>query len=399
MRLQSNGNIGIGTSNPGVIPGWSLFPDFKVLEITGSATSSKYSDGLLLLSNNRPTATFDDQAGAIAFSHRNNNGNHCGAIETLLTGSGGANGFGGQMRFSTKGDNSLGHTPRVVITDNGNVGIGIISPTNLLHTLGTDQVIQKLESNNNAGCFLSFKATGSGGNEWWTGSTAPGNSGGSGNFLIWNATNSTYPFVITPSGNTGIGTAFPSQKLHVSGGAIEVVTGNRSGNLWAGTSTIDGVEIAQNAFIGIQRGNATNLALTKPSFYSDGTYQLFAVAGSFIGSINTLDGFTTNYNTTSDKRLKENIVATTYGLTTINKLKLYDYNYIADASKTLHTGFIAQELYEVFPQSVTKGGDNPKEKPWMVDYSKLVPMLVKGMQEQQAQIELLKQQIEKLSKK
>ena len=48
------------------------------------------------------------------------------------------------------------------------------------------------------------------------------------------------------------------------------------------------------------------------------------------------------------------------------------------------TGFIAQELYEIFPNAVTKPAN--AEDMWSVDYGKVTPLLVKAIQEQQATI-------------
>ena len=93
-------------------------------------------------------------------------------------------------------------------------------------------------------------------------------------------------------------------------------------------------------------------------------------------------------------RLKENISATHYGLNTLLKINVADYNYITDSKKDLHTGFMAQELYKLYPQAVYAGGDNEKTNPWMIDYSKLTPLLVKSVQEQQQIIEAQKNDIE-----
>ena len=62
--------------------------------------------------------------------------------------------------------------------------------------------------------------------------------------------------------------------------------------------------------------------------------------------------------------------------------------YKADASKTMITGFIAQELYEIFPNAVTKPAK--AEDMWSVDYGKVTPLLVKAVQDQQKTIETLK---------
>jgi len=65
-------------------------------------------------------------------------------------------------------------------------------------------------------------------------------------------------------------------------------------------------------------------------------------------------------------------------------------HYIADPNKqTLH-GFIAQELYEIYPQAVTVGGEDSKTRPWQVDYGKLTPLLVKSVQDIKAENEQLK---------
>ena len=121
---------------------------------------------------------------------------------------------------------------------------------------------------------------------------------------------------------------------------------------------------------------------------------------TFLGGIypnGTRNGLT--YATSSDMRLKENIVPTHLGLAAVNDIKVYDYNFKTDTDKTPQTGFLAQELYKIFPQAVSVGGDDPKVKPWAVDYGKLTPILVKAIQEQQVQIEALKKEIENLKNK
>lgn len=103
------------------------------------------------------------------------------------------------------------------------------------------------------------------------------------------------------------------------------------------------------------------------------------------------------YNTTSDRRLKENIHATKFGLEALKAIKVYDYNFKADSKKMLSTGVLAQELHKVYPQAVTVGGVDAKAEPWQVDYSKLVPMLVKSVQELSQEVESLKSEKAQLS--
>jgi hypothetical protein len=95
----------------------------------------------------------------------------------------------------------------------------------------------------------------------------------------------------------------------------------------------------------------------------------------------------TYYATGSDRRLKDNIVDTRYSLDQLLKIQVRDYTFKSDPAKTPQTGFIAQELYEVYPDAVSKPGN--EEGTWLVDYGRLSPILVKSIQDQQKTIEAL----------
>ena len=60
---------------------------------------------------------------------------------------------------------------------------------------------------------------------------------------------------------------------------------------------------------------------------------------------------------------------------------------------------IAQELHTVIPSVVQQGGDDINEEVWGVDYGKIVPYLIKAVQEQQTIIDDLKSRIETLESK
>lgn len=130
-------------------------------------------------------------------------------------------------------------------------------------------------------------------------------------------------------------------------------------------------------------------------------------------------------NNTSDRRLKENIQPLNSGLETIMKLNPTTYNFRGNGeynglklSTGLHYGLIAQEVEEVLPSLVKdnihtytemsvegKGPDANSETEIektmeykTMNYTELIPVLIKGMQEQQAEIERLKKEIEELRK-
>jgi hypothetical protein len=118
--------------------------------------------------------------------------------------------------------------------------------------------------------------------------------------------------------------------------------------------------------------------------------------GSTIGSITinaTSNGV--NYNTTSDYRLKENVVALTDGIDRLKQLNVNRFNFIG--STLVVDGFIAHEVQDVVPEAISGAKDavdnegNPKYQG--IDQSKLVPLLTAALQEAIAKIETLEQRL------
>ena len=93
---------------------------------------------------------------------------------------------------------------------------------------------------------------------------------------------------------------------------------------------------------------------------------------------------------TSDGRFKKNVAELGYGLSTIMKLRPVSYNWKDAANPDRKIGFIAQEVKEVVPEVVHTGND--AQQSLGINYSELTSVLVKAMQEQQAQIEELKKE-------
>jgi hypothetical protein len=156
---------------------------------------------------------------------------------------------------------------------------------------------------------------------------------------------------------------------------------------------------AGDLWVGIQRRGGAPLHLSKPSGVIENSFAIFSVDGvpGGVGSIKFDGAAGVTYNTTSDQRLKENIRTSKFGLEALKTVKVYDYNFKADSKKTLSTGVLAQELHRVYPQAVSVGGADAKANPWQVDYSKLVPMLVKSVQELNEKVESLEREKAQLS--
>lgn len=98
--------------------------------------------------------------------------------------------------------------------------------------------------------------------------------------------------------------------------------------------------------------------------------------------------------TTSDRRLKENIMPLNYGLKEILKLNPVSYNFKNIPLPKTNIGLIAQEVQDVISEIVCNCDD--QNDMLALDYTSLIPVLIKALQEQQAQIEDLKSQFKEL---
>ena len=124
---------------------------------------------------------------------------------------------------------------------------------------------------------------------------------------------------------------------------------------------------------------------------ASGFFHRFVFNGATVGSI-TLNGSSTAYNTSSDYRLKENVDYTWDATTRLKQLKPARFNFIADADTTVD-GFLAHEVQSVVPEAVhgthNEVDDDGNPEYQGIDQSKLVPLLVKTIQELEARITAL----------
>ena len=252
--------------------------------------------------------------------------------------------------------------------------------------------------------------------------------------------------VTTLTGNVGIGTASPAHNLEIvstaSGSVNDTLqirnnaTGTGTGsrirfiNSTDATSDTNGASIAS-----VRTGNDNDLRFETENaermrIFSDGriakgitgnilgadiTHQYNSVNGmgllmhstetsgnnhtqigfrrnnSMVGYINTT-GSSTAYVTSSDYRLKENVVYDWDATTRLKQLKPARFNFIVDADKTVD-GFLAHEVSSTVPEAITGTkdavDDNGDAVMQGIDQSKLVPLLIKTIQELEARITAL----------
>jgi hypothetical protein len=96
----------------------------------------------------------------------------------------------------------------------------------------------------------------------------------------------------------------------------------------------------------------------------------------------------------SDLRFKTNITSLNYGLESIMKLDPVSFTWKNEPGGSKHLGLIAQEVMGIIGEAVDIGTD--PDKILGINYSQLVPVLIKGMQEQQQQIESQQKEIDEL---
>ena len=241
------------------------------------------------------------------------------------------------------------------LTLTGSLGIGTSSPTSVLDVRRGDTDGKIAEFHQSTGYGLDVSSSES---------VAKITSGYNQAFAFETGTTPTERMRIDQSGNVGLGRTDPVQRLDVY---------NATNNQWTCRLRHDGFS-GVNYFLQFDHG------------------------GGVIGAV-TGNGSSVTYATTSDYRLKENVVDITDGITRVKQLEPKKFNFIADAGTTVD-GFIAHEAQAVVPESVTGTKDEVDDEgnPVMqgIDQAKLVPLLTAALQEAIAKIEVLETRVEAL---
>ena len=169
-------------------------------------------------------------------------------------------------------------------------------------------------------------------------------------------------------------------------GATEYMRITSGGSVLIGKTSTDFSAVGTHL---INNGQATLTVASDAILYlnrtgSDGIIQYFYKDTSVVGSI-SVTASATAFNTSSDYRLKQDL-KNYNGLELVSAIKTYDYEWKSD--KTRMYGVLAHELAEVIPYAVT--GEKDGKEMQGVDYSKIVPVLIKAIQELNAEIKILK---------
>ena len=338
LRITYNGNVGIGTSSPqaNLQVTSSAFPVLKVADAVGG--------GAVALGDSTITSNYV--------------GIWRGAVNSI-SGGGFLNVQGNGIAFMST-DNVFGSATRTMTLDNsGNLLLGTTASNYRLNIKGAGTV-------GDSSVYAQFTTLD-------TGTTATDG------LLIGLGVGS------SPAAYVG---QYENAPLIFLTNGTEKVRIDSSGNLLVGTTS--GVTNGGFSFEPNYNGGGVSAAFFghSSSGGSGNQYCVFAYNGTFIGSIAQDSTTGVLYNTTSDQRLKTNIVNASSG--NIDNIKVRSFDWLSNGNHQEY-GMVAQELIEVAPYAVHKP-ENPDEM-MGVDYSKLVPMMIKEIQDLKAEVNQLKAKI------
>ena len=171
-----------------------------------------------------------------------------------------------------------------------------------------------------------------------------------------------------------------------------------SGGAGSGNQTAIYIDQAATANVSGSQGIRMNFKTASIGILVTNADSQFANVASFRNASNQVVGtisctnIATTYATSSDYRIKENVVDMTGAVDRVKQLKPSRFNFTADPSKVVD-GFLAHEAQEVVPESVTGVKDalysNGDPLLQGIDQSKIVPLLTGAIKELIARIEVL----------
>lgn len=365
-------NVGIGTSSPA-----------STLDIQGSSTqiirigNTGGVNGYQLKSNVSSSADFgfliEDYAGIDLYKAQA--------------------GVSGSHHFYINGSEAMR------ITSTGNVGIGTSIPSVKL---------QVIENVSGWTTWIENKGTGAGN----SGLIVTAGEDNGDNTLLLRKQNGTETFAVKGDGNVGIGTSFPSSTLEIAkndqtNGATLSITNSFNGTGWTVNDIIGTIDfkIADSSTPQKVRGQIKVIhdltggtypfanAMTFTTAYADVLNERMRIDSSGNVGIGTTTPSTklqvagtvtaTALTETSALRFKENIQED-IDASIIDKLRPVSYDWKEDKKKDY--GFIAEEVNELDSTLTTQNEDGEMLG---IKYTKLIPFLVKKIQEQEERIKQL----------
>jgi hypothetical protein len=382
--IGSSGNVGVGTSSPSVR-----------LQVVGDNST----EGQLYVGNTDVT-----YSAGINFT---TSGTNRGFVGWRHTNSGSPYSLTGIHLFNTDNSNIVFGTNgavRAVINLNGNLGVGTTTPSYRLEVVTGGALAQRLQSSNSTVGNPIIDIYDSGRAQETVISSTDGTTTGT-----YIASYSNHPLLF----GTNAGSA-PTAKVRIEAdqvsSPISTMKIGPGGILWGGNNSGKEINSCQIS-AGYHQSNSMNfVGMSSTTSSADRRMDFWVEGGAFFRGTLTATGDIVAYGSTSDIRLKKNIVPIRGAIDALIKVNGYTFQWnerapVEKRDKTEY-GVIAQEVEAagldllirdyVRPVNGTGGDDTPPEVWKSVQYEKFVPILIEAIKEQQIQIEGQKTQNQSL---
>ena len=427
MRIDSSGNVGIGTSSPGYK--LDVTGDIRTKRsgtndgaiyfgVTGSNNNFIYGNSdvdVLTFTTNGSEKVRIDSSGKVGIG----TSSPLSKFHVLY-----GNNTASDIRLTTFNDTNkdvllrnnnsqfeihtgTGGTPsaKVVVNSSGNVGVGTSSPGYKLDVEGGVSSVQftTISNWNYSNVYIRRKASNIGVAKLIS-MMLDGDSASSTNLTsslnIWGTYSGTPTTGSTSTGlNGAMNLGAPEAILfHTNGSERARITSGGNIRIFQSTSNdpsgsnIRGVVIG-NGYISAANDSANAAIFGRRN--TTGDTVLLRYHTTNVGSI-SVTASSTSYNTSSDYRLKENVVDLGGAIDRVKQLAPKRFNFIADADTTVD-GFLAHEAQTVVPESVTgthnEVDDDGNAVMQGIDQSKLVPLLTAALKEAITKIETLETEV------
>jgi hypothetical protein len=366
FNITSAGNVGIGTTSPS---------DFIDASLGMAIMSSSGRSGLTIGSTQ---GTANEVLGRLSFT--NTNSTNAGSKRlAYISGIRGTTDNSAYLEFGTA-DNALG-TQRMVIGQNGNVGIG----TSTFPNFGANRISLNINASDGSGLVLKHNETVG----CYIFSSGVSTDIVEARNLPMNFfTNGTERMRITSGGNVAIGNTIAAKPLSVwpSGGI-----GVYSNNTYSPTISLD-----------FNSGtNIGHLLADQNAYYirTLTSYPIYVQANAANGVYLSVGA--TSWTSNSDERLKNINGVIDNAVEKLQTLRTVKYSWKSDTTNKENLGLIAQDVEQVFPEVIDRGKvENNDDTDYLgVRYQELVPVLVKAIQELKAELDTAKTEINELKNK